>query len=544
MRWLRATLAALAIGALVAGCGSSAGGGSGGNGRVTGRLTNAAGGTVRIEGTSLSCPVGADGSFSLPNVPPGEYTLSVTAPGNMGGAVLVRVVDGDATDVSQVELVEVGQIAGLVTNSATGQPIVGARISARLTPLMWAYGDATAPGVASGVDAANGSARRQATDNTDANRPPPRTAVTNSSGSYVLTGALVGPYSIEIAADGFEAAEVGTWVGAGTTATADAQLVPVDPNNASIEGTVTGTSEGVTGPLAAVRVDVWPVTSGDFPMPLANGSPARRSRQADPTDGTGTDTGGADTGGTDTGGTDTGGTDAGGADPGDVMTATGGGTTEELNNIDPWMVPPFWRGKSTMTDAQGHYSIANIVPGTYTVVFWRFGYQRVEQTVTFTAQGHQTVNTTMVSNLVHVSGTVRGRQASGSLVPIAGAWVNAYGNVYMPYAAVGNRPTRGKRVKMGADMMPPGGVAQTDENGRYTLDVEGGTVTVSAFADGYEWNSTTIEATSGTVDGVDLVLETYVPPVDGGGGGGGTVEPGNGFGTGGGYKPDRKTSKR
>ena len=65
------------------GCGGSGsgskGGGSGLTGSVTGRVATlpSGGGTVTasIDGQNISAPVAADGSFSLPSVPPGVYTL-------------------------------------------------------------------------------------------------------------------------------------------------------------------------------------------------------------------------------------------------------------------------------------------------------------------------------------------------------------------------------------------------------------------------------------------------------------------------------------
>jgi hypothetical protein len=494
------------------GCGGSSGGGggNGGTGAVRGTLaTNAAGGTVRLEGTSYSATVGGNGSFILPGVPPGEYTLSISAPGGQGGAVSVRVTGGQTTDVSGVPLAAVGQIAGLVTDSVSGAPIAGARVVATLTPLVWAYGSATPPAVLNGVQAAGGtpvnattSPGRQSTTTTTTTNPP-QIATTDSSGSYTIEGAEPGPYSLVVSAGGYQTGYSGTFVSADGTASGDVQLVAINPNNATLSGTVTTLSGGQTVPLAQVRVDVW---ANGVAVPLANSGSVGGTVSSPPAALNGSAAGSS----------------------GGSAGSSGANAAAANENIDPLTLPPFQGAQTAITDSNGNFTITNLPPGSYTVNFSCFGYQFISDTITLTTAQQAVQNADMTYILATVSGIVSQQNTNGSVTPLAGAWVNAYGNVYEPVlisnggtttSTVGAAPaassaSSGPNIPGGGvapvpTPIAPPGVAVTAADGSYSLQVEAGQITVSAWANNDQPNSVTVTVTPAGATGVNLTLTPW-----------------------------------
>ena len=483
-RWFVRGFLAAALAALVLpGCGGGSSSAGGGSGSITGRLaSSAAGGTVRLDGTTISALVGSDGSFSLPSVPPGQYTLTVTAAGGLGGSTMVQVLGGQATSVTNVTVAAVGQIAGLVTSAATSQPVAGARVVALLTPMLWAYAGSSPPAVVNGVEAAGGSASRQTTtsSSTTGSSDPPLVATTDSNGSYTITGVPPGPYSIEVSADGYQSGYSGTYVNSDDTATGDVQLTPIDPNNATLTGNVQGVTSGVTAALAEVRVDLWPQ---EVAVPVASGASVPSTSNSS-------------------------------GSTSDVALISGEPVIG--TNIDPWQVPPFAQGQTVMTDEQGNYTIRNIAPGTYTLSFTRYGYTPVSLSVTLSSQQSLTENTTLTNALATVSGTVYASGSDGSTAPLAGAWVDAYGSVVMPLGVggatggSGTSRSRGKRTALLlTDTTPPPGVAVTASDGTYTLQVLAGDVTVSAYADNYQPASVELTVTQPGATGVNLTLTPW-----------------------------------
>lgn len=499
MNVLRGCVCAGFMALLLAGCGS---GGSGttptpsGGGRVTGNAgANAAGGTVRIEGTNLRANVAADGSFTVDGVPPGEYTLSVISSDGQGAVTLVRVVDGSTTQVGDLEVAPAGQITGLVTApDANGRlrPVPGARVTARMVPLLWAYAAEADPGVANGIRNSGGS-RQNSGDTND--MAPPRVTTTDSNGSFQFAGALPGSYSVEVSAEGYESAEVGTWVGEGMTSPVDVQLIRIDPDNANLSGTITELVDGQRRPLAHVRVDLWPIFEGGDVIVRPMG---RQDEGNDEPSG-------------------------GGEEPDDIATTTA--PPPQRPSIDPgdnaWYVPPFYWGKMAFTDEQGRYAIRNITPGRYMLTIQRYGYGIVQQEITFAQRDNQTVNATLESNLATVSGTVYGLDEQGRPRPLAGAWVSGSTGYYEIVAGFteggGGGGVPGSTGASGNAASPDGvsyydpypGSAVTDENGRYELTVEAGHVWVNAWAEGYEPGFAEVDVAVGRRENVDLTLNRW-----------------------------------
>lgn len=497
-RWIWTSALALMF---LAGCG----GGTGTNstppvsktGTLRGQLGSAAGGAdVRLDGTSLSARANADGSFELPDVPPGEYTLSVTKAGGGGAAKLVRVAGGAVTEVGQVTLEPVGQLAGLVhgvANDNSQVPLANARVTARQVWYLEAYAAQADPEVKQGIEETQPAGRQAATQT----ETPPRVAYTNAAGSFTMTGLTEGPYTLEVSAEGYENGSNGTWVSAGHTTSADVRLRAIDPDNANLSGVVQSNAGGVIAPLAHVMVSLWPVYDGPMPM-FGEGDVAGRQE--------------GDAGG-------------GNATPGDVGWAPPG-TIDQ----DPWYMPPWENAKETTTDEQGKYALRNITPGKYVLTFQRYGFRTITRELEFSARQSMAQNANLEYILATVSGTVFGRDTNGVPQPLAGAWVNAYSYSVQPvYEADGTAFSGGSAVpptEIGqadlpvsndASMMwPPPNAAVTDANGHYTLQLEAGHATVSAWADGYYGSWSEVDVTAAGRDGVDLLLLPYTGEPGGG----------------------------
>ena len=84
-------------------------------GAATGQLNaaNASGFRLVLDGEELSATTGADGSFTLPNLPPGNHNLAIIGDGGMVGAHVGFVVEpGKTTDIGDVTAVAGGQVVG------------------------------------------------------------------------------------------------------------------------------------------------------------------------------------------------------------------------------------------------------------------------------------------------------------------------------------------------------------------------------------------------------------------------------------------------
>ena len=117
-------------------------------GTITGIVRNAdngdpiSGATVTVTGTGLSTTSGADGTFTLSNVPAGAQTLNVSAAGFIAAQSPGVDVVGNGTVSRDVALSpETGTIRGRITNASTNQPVANAEVELLPFPLTFANSD-------------------------------------------------------------------------------------------------------------------------------------------------------------------------------------------------------------------------------------------------------------------------------------------------------------------------------------------------------------------------------------------------------------------
>lgn len=240
---------------LISGCGGGGECGTSALGQVSGSIGNLAPGstaTVRIEGADASAVVAPDGTFVLDGVPAGVQTLvAVSGTDGQAAAVCVWVEPGKVTNVGRLALRDAGQISGLVTSQATGDPVAGALVT-------------VVEEVSSGPDQM---------------AHPVRVAYTDRAGSYTVSGLPAGDYVVTVDKEGFESASLSVTVNARATSTGDVALVPVSPaETGSVEGIVfVRNADGTTTPLAGVLVRLADL--GDpyilEPLPLRAAPPSR-----------------------------------------------------------------------------------------------------------------------------------------------------------------------------------------------------------------------------------------------------------------------------
>ncbi len=230
-----------------------------------------------LDGQRVPSPIGPDGTFRIPNIPPGPHVLDVLGPDGMsGGRAEFNVVPGVDSEIPPIRPVPRGQIAGLVLKWENGglMPAGGVQVIAR-SDLYWIADE-------SGEGRTVSSA--QSSDSMPLIYPPPpgRTysAFTNRSGSYLMQNVLPGPYMVSVVVPGFYPAHKFVLVRPGQTSVADFRLRPVvTPEFGKIAGTVVNADpetnyEPIEGALIQVIVDdpwapPWPgPVDGSPPEPI------------------------------------------------------------------------------------------------------------------------------------------------------------------------------------------------------------------------------------------------------------------------------------
>jgi hypothetical protein len=118
-------------------------------GAITGVVRNddngdpVSGTTITVGGTGLSATSGADGTYTLSNVPAGPQTLTATINGFVTEQRPGVNVVGNQTIAQDFTLIPLkGVIRGRVTDSTTNQPILNAEIELLPFPLVFANSDA------------------------------------------------------------------------------------------------------------------------------------------------------------------------------------------------------------------------------------------------------------------------------------------------------------------------------------------------------------------------------------------------------------------
>ena len=251
LQLLAAILFSVSAAALV-GCGSGGGSQQGSPGQILGNVdsrqasssptTSASlktGMKVTIQGTNIQGTVAPDGSFSLPSVPPGNYTVTVvTSDNKVAGQASVQVGAGQTTD-TVVTLGPAGQVVGFVrTTDSTGALIALSGVTVTLTA------------VSSGIEIpvygpmpmARAGVRPQ-----QASVPTPidttalvLTTTSGADGSYTFSGVPPGQYQVSATQNNLSDTTM-VWVGSLSTASADLTLTAAVTNTlVQVEGTVQG----------------------------------------------------------------------------------------------------------------------------------------------------------------------------------------------------------------------------------------------------------------------------------------------------------------
>jgi len=501
--------------------------------------------TVSLDGTTQSTNVAADGSFNLGSVPSGIYTLVVKS-GGQAGDVVVVVSGGSVTDVGDIDLVGAGQVAGLVTDSATGQPIAGAVVTVTDT-----------------------------SDSTTNQSPQPvRGTQTNNDGSYTVDALPAGAYLVTVSKAGYTSGTLDVTIAAGSTAEGDIKLVAVSAAaKGSVQGTVTTTnSDGSVTPLGGVFIALYPASgaaptpmplpptalgAGNQPVTIYSPGPSWLGYYAyTASDGTYTIAGvpaGAYTAnavrpgfqsatqsvtvvasqatianftltlqqiptGTVAGTV----TDAATSQPisGATVTAivfgpipaggaTGGAGGSNGASIQPptatvLPIDPRRFLLSTTTDANGNYSL--VVPtATYAIAASASGYESTEQTINVSQGATDTVNLTLtaISTIkVTLSGTVTKETGAGTNVfdPVAGATVSISTS---PFVIPDNS----------TPITVANYTATTDANGNYSIGIPTGVYDIYASSGGEYSVSSYVRLFADTTDNLVLVTSSVsLPP--------------------------------
>ncbi|MFC4303031.1 carboxypeptidase regulatory-like domain-containing protein [Cohnella boryungensis] len=196
-------------------------------GRIDGAVSGASGNPVSFsqteirilsrDGLLVDTPfVRLDGTFSLGNVSPGTYSVSVSAPGFVTSTLTVNVSPGLSSSADAVLQPEAAIVTGNVRNALNGQGITGVQIN---------------------VSSVAGL--------------PVETAFTDEKGGFTLTGVPIGNFTISASASRFGTDTAAIVTKPGRISTVELSLTP-DPGEAF--GFVSDQSSGANLAGAAVRI--------------------------------------------------------------------------------------------------------------------------------------------------------------------------------------------------------------------------------------------------------------------------------------------------
>ncbi len=359
---------------------------------------------------------------------PGALKLSLTA---TTASFQFIGLDGVVGDSGSLPCQGNGTLAGAVTDAGNGAPIAGATV---------AYSGTGPTGPVSG------------------------TVTSDSTGHYSAAGIAVSSYSVSAQAGGYQSQTATAVVGGGSTAT---QNFALTASTSSLTGTVTdaGSSKPIAG--ATVTAGTASATTNSSGVYSISGlAPGTYTATATATGYTSQSASVTVTAGSTTTqnfalspnpGTISGTvTDAGSAAPiaGATVSYSGGGTT---------------------TDGSGHYTLAGVAEGSYTLTASASGYQSQSHPVTVGPGATATQNFALTQPYGAIAGTVTD---AGTGSAIAGATVS--------YS---------------------GGSATTNASGQYTLaNVPPGTYTISAAASGYSGQSRSVAVAAGATASAGFAL--------------------------------------
>jgi prenyltransferase beta subunit len=338
------------------------------SGIVSGTATNASDGTplsgvlITVTGAvPLTATTGADGTYTITDVPSGAVTFSATQSGYLDANGSGTVIQGGVLTFSPAltPAPTAGTVTGAVTDSDTGLPIEGATIDLTGT----------------------------ATDS----------AVTGPDGSYTFTNVPAGAINLSASASGYDPVSTSGTLTAGLIVYFSPALTPTGstaPTTGTISGTVTDAGTGL--PIDQANVDLSGAASGSV-LTDASGT----YQFADLAEGSYTVT--ISMSGYQTA-TATGLLTAGGAMVVNAAlqpvptTGTIQGTVVDAVTGDPIPLAGILlleSGASTGTDVQGGFELADVPEGTYTVTITATGY--ASQTVNVVLPGGATADLGVLS---------------------------------------------------------------------------------------------------------------------------------------------------
>jgi len=345
-------LALVVVIPFVTGCG-----GGGGNdvvdpqgNTITGKVDTAGGATydVLLDGKTVPGAMRADGTYVIEGVPPGDHRVAVIEQGtSSGGYVSVEVRDGHDATAPDITPELGGQIVGMVTADGDDglRALGGVEVVAVRSDMVVIMSRPAQDGVAPDIYPPE---------------PLPEfSTFTEDDGSYRIPAVPEGEYTVTVALPDYEQGWQWVWVGAGQTAAADFRLRPaVDPGVGTVEGRVVGTGGGHLMPIEGAVVTIY----SDVPwQPVGPICPP----------------GGGCVGG----------------DPGegdDTVASNKPDAPEPPEDIAT-MPPPWFDGVSTLTDADGRYSL-NAPAGYGSIDVWAPDFEPAWDEITIEANQTQTRN--------------------------------------------------------------------------------------------------------------------------------------------------------
>ncbi|HUW44673.1 MAG TPA: carboxypeptidase regulatory-like domain-containing protein, partial [Dehalococcoidia bacterium] len=319
-------------------------------GTITGSVTDAedgspVAGAVVTDGTRTVL-TDAAGQYTISDVPPGTYQVVAGKEGYESLSLTVTVLEETTAvvDFSLSQIIVLGSITGTVTDTEDGSPVAGATVS-----------DGT------------------------------RTTTTDATGEYNIANMPPGTYQVTASKSGYESSSLTVTVLEGNTAVSDLSLVRIIVPG-TITGSVTDAEDG--SPVAgAVVTDGTRMTTTDATgeYTIANVPPGTYQVTA---------------------------SKAGYHSSSLTVTVLSGGTAIANFSLNEVIVPGSITGsvtdvkdgspivgatvsdgtRTTITDASGIYTVANVPPGTYQVTTSKEGYVSVTLTATLVSGGTSVMN--------------------------------------------------------------------------------------------------------------------------------------------------------
>ncbi|MBV9495001.1 MAG: carboxypeptidase regulatory-like domain-containing protein, partial [Acidobacteria bacterium] len=435
-------------------------------------------GNGQVVGTTTA---DANGHYTLPNIPPGSYTATFSAPGYSPQTQPVTLTSGGTAHVDGSLAPLPGTIQGTVTNGQTGQPLPGATVTityngTTVTTTTDSNGHYNFPNVPSEVPVTvtishpdygtqppytvtlppggndtrttgltplpgtiNGTILDGGTSQPlagatvvlrDGNGQVVGTTTTDSSGHYTFPNLPPGNYTIEMSAPGYQTSTVSQTVGPNQTVTRSDSLTP---NPGTVNGTVTDALTGA--PLAGATVTI---TQNGNTLTTTTDANGRYSLTGVVPNVPATITASAPNYQSSTPSTVT--VPAGGSATRDItlqpLPGSIGGTVSNASNgapISGAVVELIRDGvvvATTTTDASGHYTFNGVTPGNYSVRFSATGFGTSTLPATVSPNQPLTLNASLTPNPPpntdgSLGGTVT-NAANGT--PISGALVELISN--------------------------------------------------------------------------------------------------------------------